>query len=294
MEVFISSSVNPDSLLYASTAIVLWLGVRVLKRGLTPASGAALCAALAVAILSKATAYAFVPGVLLVLGVGLARLEGGPLRARAAVTAGAALAVPVLAWVAYARLSDRPAVNQVGSGGGFVDFDLPGPIGYLWQFYLPKLPVGVALPESFPNLPAYDYFLQGGWAKFGWLEVVFPDPVYVFLGLVTAAILIGAAVAAVRHGLRAELPVLAFLGLVTVGLLGGLHTTEFRILTDQALPVMQGRYLLPLLPLFGLSAAAALTLVPRGRRPLAAGLLIGGFVALQILSLGIVAERFYA
>ena len=52
---------------------------------------------------------------------------------------------------------------------------------------------------------------------------------------------------------------LAFLALVTVGLLGGLHATEFRILTDQATPVMQGRYLLPLLPLFGLA--------PRPRSP---------------------------
>ena len=266
MEVFITTSVNPDALLYAATATMLWLGVRVLQRGLTPANGAALGAALAVAILAKATGYAFVPGVLLVFGVGIARLGTGASRGRAAVATAVTLGVPVLAWVAYARLSDRPAVNQVGEGGGFVDFALPGPVGYLWQFYLPKLPVGAALPETFPDLPAYDYFLQGGWAKFGWLEVVFPDPVYIFLGVVTAAILAGGFVVALRRGLRREAPLLAFFVLVAVGLLGGLHATEFRILTDQAAPIMQGRYLLPLLPLFGLSAAAAVTLFPLGRR----------------------------
>ena len=294
MEVFISASVNPDSLLYASTALVLWLGVRVLKRGLTPSNAAALGGALALAILSKATAYAFVPAVLLALAVGFVRLDSTRVRGRALAAAAVTAGVPVIGWLAYARWSDRPAVNQVGIGGRFVDFDLPGPIGYLWQFYLPKLPVGVALPETFPDLPAYDFFLQGGWAKFGWLEVTFPDPVYIFLGVVTAALVGGGLVAVYRHGPRREMAVLAFLALCVVGLLGGLHATEYRILTDQAAPTMQGRYLLPLLPLLGLAAAAALTLLPRARRPLGAGLLLGGLIALQIFSLGIVAARFYA
>ncbi len=293
MAVFVSASVNPDSLLYAATAIVLWLGVRVLKRGLTPWSGAALCAALAVAILSKATAYAFVPAVLVVLGVGLARLDAGAVKRRAAVAAGVALAAPVLAWVVYARLSDRPAVNQVGDNSGYLGPDLPGPLGYLWQFYLPKLPFGASLPESYPDLPAFDYFLQGGWAKFGWLEIIFPDPVYIVLGLVTAAILAGGLVALLRRGLRGEVPTAVFLGLAAVGLLGGLHATEFRIMADQGVPVMQGRYLLPLLPLLGLSLAGALTLLDRARRPLAVGVLLGGLLALQLFSLGMVAERFY-
>ncbi len=296
MAVFISASVNPDSLLYAATALVLWLGVRVLRRGLALGSGVALCGALALAILSKATAYAFVPAVLMVLGVGLARFEGATVKRRAAVAvaAGLALAVPVGTWVAYARQSDRPAVNQVGGGGGFTGPDLPGPIGYLWQFYLPKLPFGVSLPRDYPSLPAYDYFLQGGWAKFGWLEIVFPDPVYIVLGLVTAVILAGGVVALRRRGLRGEMPVVLFLVLVTAGLLGGLHATEFRIMAGQGIPVMQGRYLLPLLPLLGLSAAGALTLVARTRRTFAVAVLAGGLAALQVLSLGIVAERFYA
>ena len=60
----------------------------------------------------------------------------------------------------------------------------------------PSCQSGAALPETFPDLPAYDYFLQGGWAKFGWLEITFPGPVYIFLGLVTAAIFAGGFVVA--------------------------------------------------------------------------------------------------
>lgn len=294
MAMFVSASVNPDSLLFAATAIVLWLGVRVLKRGLTPWTAAALCGALAVAIVTKATGYAFLPAVLVALGVGLVRMDERALQRRTAVAAGLALAVPVGAWLTFARLADRPAVNQVGGGGGYVGPDLPGPLGYLWQFYLPKLPFGAAVPESFPTLPAFEYWLKGGWGNFGWLEVSFPDALYVLLGLLTGMILAGGLVALARRGLRRDVPVLVFLGLGAAGLLGGLHATEFRIMADQGIPVMQGRYLLPLLPMFGLALAGALTLMREKRQALAVGALAGGLFALQLFSLGLVAGRFYA
>jgi hypothetical protein len=113
---------------------------------------------------------------------------------------------------------------------------------------------------------------------------------------VTAAILVAALVALVRALRRGRvdwtLPV--FFALVAVALLGGLHWTEYRLLLAVGGPFSQGRYLLPLVPLAGLATAAALTLVPPRRRGAA---LCGGLavlLAVQVLSLAVVLERFHA
>lgn len=295
MAAFISASINPDAMLIPAFAATLWLGVRVIRRGLTLGNGAALCAAAAVAILAKATGYALLPGVALALAVGAwragVRLRPGSL-GRAAVPL-LALALPVGAWLAYARLSDRPAVNQVGAGGGG-DFDHAGLFSYLWQFYLPDVPGQLPLPPGFPKLPAIEFWVEGFWGKFGWLEVVLPDPLYLAVGLLTVAAIAGSAVALVRAGLRRHLATAAFLVLVALSLLGGLHLTEYRILADQNTVFNQGRYLLPLLPLLGLAVAVALSLT-RGRlQQLLTGGLIGFLLVLQLVSLAIVGARFYA
>lgn len=292
MATFISSSVNPDSLLIAAFAVTLWLGVRVIRRGLTAASGVALCAAAAVAILAKATGYALVPGVLLALVAG-ARRSGLGLSPRDAGSWAVpllALAVPVGAWLAYARISDRPAVNEVAAAGAGTD--TPGLFSYLWQFYLPHVSGQQPLPPGFPPLPAIDFWIEGFWGKFGWLEVGLPGPIYVVAGVVTAALLIGALVAFVRSGPRRHLATVAFLGLVALALLGGLHLTEYRML-GQGSSFNQGRYLLPLLPILGLAAAASLSLLGKRMQGVSAGMLLGLLLVLQLVSLAVVGARFH-
>jgi hypothetical protein len=86
----------------------------------------------------------------------------------------------------------------------------------------------------------------------------------------------------------------AFFAVVALGLLGGLHWTEYRLLVAVGGPFSQGRYLLPLVPLAGLAAAAALTLVPRRGRSAALAAGLGGLLAVQALSLAVVIGRFYA
>jgi 4-amino-4-deoxy-L-arabinose transferase-like glycosyltransferase len=295
MGTFISASINPDAMLIPAFATTLWLGVRVIRRGLTVGNGAALCAAAAVAILTKATGYALLPGLALVLAVGAwragVRLRLGSLARIAAPLL--ALALPVGAWLAYARLSDRPAVNQVGGGGGG-DFDHAGLFSYLWQFYLPDVSGQLPLPGSFPQLPVTEFWVKGFWGKFGWLEVVLPDPLYLVVGLLTLAAIAGSAVALIRAGLSRHAATAAFLVLVPLSLLGGLHLTEYRILADQNVVFNQGRYLLPLLPLLGLSVAVALSLTKGRVQQLLAGGLIGFLFVLQVVSLAIVGARFYA
>ena len=298
LAVFVSSSVNPDASLIACFALAFWLGARVLRRGLTLRDGVALGGVAALGILTKGTAYALVPGVAIALGVGAWRLRPwGRSTVIATGAAGLALAVPVAAWLGLARALDRAAVNQVpGTGGGA---SVPGTphvslLDYLWQFYLPKLPFQGNVP-GIPRLPVYDFWIKTGWAAFGWLEVRFPNPVYVVLAAVTVALLAGGLVALLRRRVwRADLPLLAFFAAIALSLLAGLHWIEYRTIVTEGVSFNQGRYLLPLLPLLGLSAAASLTLVPPARRPLVAGLVIGAAFVLQAFSLALIAGRFYA
>ena len=57
---------------------------------------------------------------------------------------------------------------------------------------------------------------------------------------------------------------------------------------------MQGRYWLPLIGLAGLGAAAALRVVPARLRAVVLAAGVSGLFALQLFSLGLVLERFYA
>jgi hypothetical protein len=140
----------------------------------------------------------------------------------------------------------------------------------------------------------YDIWLKGGWAAFGWLEIKFPGAVYVLLAILTLAILAGAVVAIVRAWPLIDLALAAAFALAVVTLFAGLHWTEFRTLIGGSGPFTQGRYLLPLIALMGAAAAAAVSVLPARRQPVAAAALLGGLVVLQVASLGIVLGRFYA
>jgi 4-amino-4-deoxy-L-arabinose transferase-like glycosyltransferase len=298
MAVFVSASVNPDASLIACFALTFWLGARVLQRGLTLRGGVALGAVAALAVLTKGTGYALVPAVGLALAVGAWRLR--PWRRStvvAAAASGLALAMPVGIWLGIARALDRAAVNKVpGTGGGAAAVGGPPPVNlfdYLWQFYLPKLPFQGNV-AAIPKLPAFDIWIKGGWGAFGWLEVRFPNAVYVVLALVTAVLLAGAVAVLVRRRRREDLALVAFFAVAALSLLAGLHWIEYKTIGSEGVIFNQGRYLLPLLPLLGASAAATLTLVPAGWRARATGVLIGGACVLQFFSLALIVGRFYA
>ena len=299
MVVFITSTVNPDALLYSVWSIALWLGVRILKRGIDARQAAALFAVVALGVTVKATAYALVPAAFFVLAVALLRRRRAGGRVAAVVCAALlALVIPTGAWLATAAALDRRAVNDVPTGTQrptptVTSFN-PREFGsYLWQFYLPKL----SFQRDFggiPELPVYDLWLKGGWASFAWLEVNFPEAVYGVLAALSALVLVGAGVSLFRRRRSLDLAVAAFLAIAVVVLLAGLHWTEFRTLIGGAGSFNQGRYLLPLISIGGAAVAAALTLLPARVRPVGGAFVIGGLFALQLFSLAIVGGRFYA
>lgn len=301
---FMSASVNPDSLLYATWTWTLWAGVVILRHGLTPRRGAILGGVTALALLTKATSLALLPAVGFVLAVGLWRLGRG--LPRAAVIAGAvALAVflvPVGAWEVGTRLAHRSAYAQATSVTGGGAFNVREFLSYVWEYYLPRLPGQQLHHLDLPvisSYPAYNVWVATGWAAFGWVTVYFGHGVYPWFLAITVAVGVLAAVRLAslwrRHRgqrvVRSEaVPIAIFLALALVALVGGLHLTEYRL--DS--PTNQGRYLFPLAGLAGCAVALALTVLPRRARPIGLAALLAALVVFQFACLALVGGHYYA
>jgi 4-amino-4-deoxy-L-arabinose transferase-like glycosyltransferase len=296
MMTFISSSVSPDGLLFALWSLALWLGVRVLKRGLTLVDGVALFTTVGLAVLVKGTSYALVPPAFLALAVGTWRRRGEGARRIAPLAAAAVLAfaIPAGGWLITARALDRPAVNQIGaSGAENASLDVRSFGSYLWQFYFPRLPWQTPF-SAIGDLRVKSVWVDTGWAAFGWLEVRFPSWVYKLLAFASALVLAGAVLIVLLQWRSIDHAVVAFLGLALLCLLAGLHWVEYKTVVEQQLPFNQGRYLFPLLPLWGVAVAGLVQRVPERAKPAALGMVVGALFVLQLFSLGLVAERYFA
>lgn len=297
MNLFIASSVSPDSAMLAMWAITMWLGVRLLRHGPTPRGAFALFLAVGVACVVKATSYALVPAAAAALLVAIVRAHRGPARvpARRLVTAAGvaalALVVTLGTWIVVSRLSGTAASAQASeiASGGLNPREF---LSYLWQFYLPLFP-GLTPVAGMAPLPVYDTLLQGAWGRFGWLEIGFPEWLYLVLTAVTVA---AAGLAArqlwrVRPVVRRGWPVVLFLGVVAAALMFGLHLTDYQ---KGGASFMQGRYVLPLAPLAGVVVAAAVLGLPKRWRAGVVGAFLAGLLVLNLYALGLVLERFYA
>jgi 4-amino-4-deoxy-L-arabinose transferase-like glycosyltransferase len=291
---FVSASVTPDSMLFALWSVALWLGVRIVRRGLTPGRVAVLFAIVGLACTVKATSLALVPGAGLVLVLRHRDwLRDKRLATIAAAAGGLVLTFGV--WVVVARLLDRPAAAQVADASGKAGLNLRELFSYLWQFYLPKLPSQTPFPSpGGGRLPVYSIWLVGSWGAFGWLEVKFANPVYVVLAALTVMVSLAALVALWRRRRSLDLRALAFVALVTVSLIAGLHWTDYHQLSSGRGPFAQGRYLLPLVGVAGLAVAQALSLLRHRWRPAGVAVVLGGLFALDVFALGLMLERFYA
>ena len=317
---WISSSINPDGMLNAFWALSTWLAVSLVRGSRSPARAAALCACVGLALVTKATALALVPPAVFALGVvawdARRRVNVRRLVATAAVVA--PLVLVVGGWVVVAHASGRSAYGQtalVSSAASSSGSTTPGKetvnapsanafASYLWQYYLPRLPFQRELRFTFhavSDYPAYQTWFAGGWANFGWANVWFRPWVYrVFLGA-TALALLGLLITAVRarrrhrgrRPRRGTVLTTVLLALTAGALLAGLHWTEFNMWLKHDPPFLQGRYILPLAPIFALALAQATRAVSVRWRSAAQAAVLASLVVLAIACLGLEASRFY-
>lgn len=295
---FVSSTASPDTMLFATWSLMLWLGVRLLKRGLTPAGAGALCAVAGAACVVKATSYAALPAValcLLIVGVRAGALRRPPAHWRPIAAAAAGLLLTLGAYVIWTRATGRAVSTQVASVGGQAsDSSLRDLLSYVWQFYLPRTPWQTDYPSIAHTIPVWDFALKGVWGTFGWTEVLFSGPVYLVMAAITLACGVLSLLGLWRDRRASDWAVVAFLALVAIGLLAGLHYTEYRQLKGGASNFFQGRYLLPLAPLAGLALTRALRWLPSPRQAPAIAISLGALLVLDVFSLSLVLVRFYA
>ncbi|WP_259312656.1 glycosyltransferase family 39 protein [Capillimicrobium parvum] len=219
-------------------------------------------------------------------GSRLAAAAGGaspPRGSRLAAAAGWAVAV-VVVLVVVAVYATRLRFGE-----------LTGFWSYLWQFYLPKLP-GMSAPVG-PEWGAQQVYLDRFFGTFVQFEVGFPRDL---LNLVRDLIWVGLVLLAVAAWRRRRLlaghaaAVLVLLVAAALVILS-LHAAAFRsLLVNPADPVITGRYLLMLVPLYGVAIAGAASALPGRIRAAGTGALLAGLVLLQLSAFGIVVARFYA
>jgi 4-amino-4-deoxy-L-arabinose transferase-like glycosyltransferase len=296
METFIATSVTPDALMVPLWTLALWLGARVTAGDARSRTILALCAVTAAAVLTKATSYALIPAVVLALvfAVRAASREGRRAVWGSVLAAAATTALPVLAWILYTTSHGRSPINTVqpAAAGRAHHFSIPQFLSSVWQFYLPRLPFQSRF-ASVDRLGVFHIWLEGGWGRFGWTNVNLPGWVYPVLGAVSAALTLGAGAVVATTRAPHRFARLSFFAVALLALLAGLHLTDYRAIIAGQGALLQGRYLLPVIGLFGLAAAVVTTRIPARWRGAACGAALAGLLLLQVLSLATVARAYY-
>jgi Predicted membrane protein (DUF2142) len=262
---FVSGGVNPDALLFAICAALFYMLAVAFRRGLTPRRAAWIGGLLALGIVGKINFYGLVPGALLAVVLAARASAGGLANGRALRLVGVAVGIAVapyllltlldhVAWDRGWILAHTPAERPEDHG------DLGGQLSYLWQVFLPRLPgQSTAFPDFYPG---WQLWLKGFFGKFGWTVVNYAEWAYRLAALVLGIVAALALRTLVRRRalVRERLPELVGYAAMAAGLLLLIGMVALRGFAPGVQGAIQGRYLLPLLPLFG----ALLALAVRG------------------------------
>jgi 4-amino-4-deoxy-L-arabinose transferase-like glycosyltransferase len=286
---FMTAGVNNDVGLYLASAALLLALARLMRRGVSRGRLVAAGLALALGVLVKTQALAFLPAVVLaVLYAWWRGTDRAPRRtAVAALTLVGAIAAPLAVYFVLGHtVWQRPLVDRVSelSGATPKPFELREAVSYGLQLYLPRPPF---LTDLFPGDAPYDLWFKGLLGHFGWLDYQYPGWVYPVTLLLTAAVVLLAirALVGAWPQLRARLPEAIVYVVYAAGLAGAVALAGYRSRVLAGVPFEQGRYLLPLLPLF--AGIVALGVRGAGRRFAPA---LGAAVVMIVLGLDLAAQ----
>ncbi|TML98495.1 MAG: DUF2142 domain-containing protein [Actinobacteria bacterium] len=282
----LSAVVNPDVALAAAWSAAILVLVRLLKRGPTRGRVAALAALCAASALIQPRGATLIAPAALALALLWRRRLTRPTARRAWIGGLAALLLLGAAGTAAWLVDGHPVLARLRLVGS-----------YLWQFYLPRLPGMTPSPDA----AAYGFrevFVDRFQGTLAQLEVTLPRSAEELLYVLTLAALAGLVLLAVRRRAwlaragRWEL-IAVFAALLVVPIVAVQIVAARGLATPGFDPTITGRYLLPVLPLYGAAIAALVRSAPARLVPVAAGAVVGGALVLQLGSAGLLLARFY-
>jgi 4-amino-4-deoxy-L-arabinose transferase-like glycosyltransferase len=306
---FTSAVVNADNLLITLTTACLLASVRLVIHGPSLRRVVTAAALTAAAVLTHGRGLVTVP--LLAVALVVAEIcHRDPRRAgnRWAAIASGLVATGLLAGglIAGALLVDYAVSSSAGTGslyGGQVSalssngaFNVRQFLSFIYQFFFPRL------ASLRPRIgPAYGYrqvFINTFYGTFGSLEVIFTAWVYDVLQVLSALGLVALYTACVvrwRALLRAWGPVVVMLSLAVGNIVFLLYVSYRSLLSNGGTdPLIVGRYLLPMVSLFGLAIAFTVGSLPRRAGAVLAAVILTAGLLLSLGGLGITVTRFYA
>ena len=296
MVAFMFGVLNNDAGVNAAAALLVYLLVRGLRRGLTVPLAAALGITLALLTTMKGTGAALYPAAAFALIGMLWRRHRVADLAGYATLALTAVGIYGLRRAVVSALEPEPIPGagpaSVAAAANVLDrvLDQPGLyISYTWQMFLPRLLFMNDLHVQ--RWPAFDVFIQNGWAAFGWVAIHFPQWVYYVIAVVSLAAGALCVIAVVRRR-RTALRLGWELGTLLLVLAGVAFGVEAAYFTGQPRPVPaeQGRYIFTaLVPLAAIAVGASLAFRDRVAVVVASGLVaatMGFGYASQFLTLG--------
>lgn len=281
---FISGAVNNDVGVNSSVALLLYLFMRALRRGLTLRLALAIGVVTGVTPLMKGTGYEVYPaaavGVAMIVfrdASGLrralrdgARRISGALRRRLIYVASGfgALAAVSLSWSGVAPSFHRTAIATPGGVSPVTTVATGSQFGahveYIWETFFPRLPFMV--DHWHRSWPFFDIYVRRGFAGFGWYTFFFNPWVYTVIVVVIALATAGVFAGLIRF--RAQLLVrwreLLFLTLAVTGVFAGVQFAYFADTPRTLGLAEQGRYGFPAIA--ALAALAVFATRGAGRR----------------------------
>jgi 4-amino-4-deoxy-L-arabinose transferase-like glycosyltransferase len=297
---WISGGVSPDALLIPTGCVMFWLFARAFIRGPTRWIAVGLGLTLALAVLTKVAALGLIPGWCVGVAVLVWRSRD---RLRIAAAAGLAALLPL---VTYALLNvtawDRPAVplaltGSAAEGGPPAEKSVGTSAGgfatYLWEYVFPRL--GGMRDYFHSGWTPKDLWVPIWVGRFGWSDYQFPTFVNRAALVVYAVIAVAALVVLVRWlRSRPELRVpAAVLAAISLGLVVLIARVGYPLRASGSFVFEQGRYYMPLIPLYALALVlAAQLLKPRWGRAVLLAFLVGAVLHAGG-GLGLTAKRYY-
>ena len=290
----LSGTINSDNLLVAVWTAFTYVALRLVRHGPSARRILALCALAAASLLTHGRGIAILPPLVVTLAIGVLRARPSLKQAAGWLAGGVALLLA--AAIVYQALL-APSGGAYGGevtltrGGGL---SLRGLVTTTWQFYLPRLPFMDARPG-----PGYGYrqvFIESFFGRFATLEVGYPRALYALIQVACAVGIAGLAAFVVGRwtAVRARWPEVAVVVAIAVSMIGLLHVASYRSLAGTGDPLITGRYLLPLVAVFGLTVAFVLTSLRPHLSAMLGTLVLSSLLALNLAGLMLTFTRFYA